>query len=56
MRFKKVKFSEIKFNEPRSRLNDLNTELLQKKYKVNFTDIAKTIEQKIDIIDFNFKV
>ena len=53
---KKVKFSEIKFKEPRSRLNDLNTDLLQTKYKVNFTDIIETIERKINIIDSNIKI
>ena len=51
MKYEKVKFSEIKFKEPRSRLNDLNTDLLQTKYKVNFTDIIETIERKINIID-----
>ena len=51
MKYEKVKFSEIKFKEPRSRLNDLNTDLLQTKYKPNFTDIIETIEKKINIID-----
>ena len=56
MKYEKVKFSEIKFKEPRSRLNDLNTDLLQTKYKVNFTDIIETIERKINIIDSNIKI
>ena len=47
---------ELKFNEPRSKLNDLNTKLLIDKYNVSFRDIFETIEKKIDIIDKNLKV
>ena len=55
MKYQKVKFSELKLMNQGLKLNDLNTKLLLKKYKVSFRDIYETIDKKIDIIDTNFK-
>jgi len=54
MRYKKVAFSEIKFKEPRSRLNNLNTELIKSKFNLKFRDPFLVIKEKIKILDKNY--
>ena len=55
MKYKSVKFSDIIFEEPRSRLNDLNNNLSKNKYKLNFSNPYKTLDKKIKILDNFFR-
>ena len=55
MKYKSVKFSDIIFEEPRSRLNDLNNDLSKNKYKLNFSNPYKTLDKKIKILDNFFR-
>ena len=54
MKFQSIKFENINFDEPRSRLNDLNNDLSRNKYNLKFRDPFKTIDQKIKILDDYF--
>ena len=54
MKYKSVKFKDIIFEEPRSRLNDLNNDLSKNKYKLNFTNPYETLDKKIKILDNYF--
>ena len=53
MSYKDVLFSDIKYNEPRARLNNLRTEYEDLNKILYFRSAKETIKQKVIFLDDN---
>ena len=51
MNYKKVKFSDINYPEPRARLNDLSSLYTNKLLNLRYRPIEQLVREKITIIE-----
>ena len=56
MAFKKCNFSEINYNEPRGRINNLNNLFSKKEMNMNYKNYKEIIIEKIKFLDDNFRL